>query len=123
MLRKFKKAQSIGEYPILLVVIVGAALAMQVYLKRSLNAKMKDAGDALTSVSGDITGEGVILGTTPQYEPYYLQSRDNTSDNTSKDSTQTTPEKTDEAFDTTTTQNITKTDSERQLAPDSEPDK
>jgi len=71
MLRKFKKAQSTAEYAIMIGVIVGAALAMQVYLKRSLNAKMKDAGDALTSVSGDITGGGVMLGTTKQYEPYY----------------------------------------------------
>ncbi|MDP8260903.1 MAG: hypothetical protein P9M01_00985 [Candidatus Kappaea frigidicola] len=75
MLIKLKQAQSTAEYAILISVIVGAALAMQVYIKRSLQAKMHDAGIALTDVSGDLTGEGVILGTTKQYEPYYAEQR------------------------------------------------
>jgi len=75
MLIKLKKSQSTAEYAILISVIVGAALAMQVYIKRSLQAKMHDSGIALTEVSGDITGDGVILGTTKQYEPYYAEQR------------------------------------------------
>jgi hypothetical protein len=75
MLIKLKKAQSTAEYAILISVIVGAALAMQVYIKRSLQAKMHDAGVALTEVSADITGDGVTLGTTKQYEPYYAKQR------------------------------------------------
>ena len=75
MLIKLKKAQSTAEYAILISVIVGAALAMQVYIKRSLQAKMHDAGVALTEVSADITGDGVILGTLKQYEPYYSEQR------------------------------------------------
>lgn len=75
MLIKLKKAQSTAEYAILISVIVGAALAMQVYIKRSLQAKMHDAGVALTEVSADITGDGVTLGTTKQYEPYYAEQR------------------------------------------------
>jgi len=75
MLIKLKKAQSTAEYAILISVIVGAALAMQVYIKRSLQAKMHDSGVALTTVSGDITGDGVVLGTTTQYEPYYSSQR------------------------------------------------
>ncbi|MCK4912880.1 MAG: hypothetical protein KAS05_04060 [Candidatus Omnitrophica bacterium] len=75
MLIKLKKSQSTAEYAILISVIVGAALAMQVYIKRSLQAKMHDAGIALTEASGDITGDGVILGTTKQYEPYYAEQR------------------------------------------------
>jgi len=75
MLMKLKKAQSTAEYAILISVIVGAALAMQVYIKRSLQAKMHDAGVALTDVSADITGDGVILGTMKQYEPYYAEQR------------------------------------------------
>ena len=71
MLIKLRKSQSTAEYAILFGLIIAAALAMQTYIKRSLNAKMKDAGDALTSVSGDITGDGIKLGTTKQYEPYY----------------------------------------------------
>ena len=75
MLIKLKKAQSTAEYAILISVIVGAALAMQVYIKRSLQAKMHDAGVALTDVSDDITGDGVVLGTMKQYEPYYAEQR------------------------------------------------
>jgi len=75
MLIKLKKAQSTAEYAILISVIVGAALAMQVYIKRSLQAKMHDAGVALTDVSDDITGDGVVLGTLRQYEPYYAEQR------------------------------------------------
>lgn len=75
MLIKMKEAQSTAEYAILISVIVGAALAMQVYIKRSLQAKMHDAGVALTDVSADITGDGVILGTLKQYEPYYAEQR------------------------------------------------
>lgn len=75
MLIKLRKAQSTAEYAILISVIVGAALAMQVYIKRSLQAKMHDAGVALTDVSADITGDGVVLGTLKQYEPYYAEQR------------------------------------------------
>ena len=75
MLIKLKKSQSTAEYAILISVIVGAALAMQVYIKRSLQAKMHDAGIALTDVSADITGDGVVLGTMKQYEPYYAEQR------------------------------------------------
>ena len=74
MLIKLKKAQSTAEYAILISVIIGAAIAMQVYIMRSLQAKMHDAGLALTSVTGDITGGGITLGTTKQYEPYYVSS-------------------------------------------------
>jgi len=75
MLIKLKRAQSTAEYAILISVIVGAALAMQIYIKRSLQAKMHDAGIALTDVSADITGDGVVLGTQKQYEPYYAEQR------------------------------------------------
>jgi len=75
MLIKLREAQSTAEYAILISVIVGAALAMQVYIKRSLQAKIHDAGVVLTDVSADVTGDGVILGTTKQYEPYYSEQR------------------------------------------------
>jgi len=70
---RFRKAQSTAEYAILFSLVVGAALAMQVYIKRSIQAKMHDAGVALTQVTDDITGDGINLGTTMQYEPYYKE--------------------------------------------------
>ncbi len=75
MLIKLKKAQSTAEYAILISVIVGAALAMQVYVKRSLQAKMHDASGVLSATTGDVTGDGVTLGTSKQYEPYYAIER------------------------------------------------
>ena len=79
MLIRMKKAQSTAEYAILFGVIIGAAIAMQAYVKKSINARMKDSSDALTSISGNIVGglEGVSGGdlkTTWQYTPYYLKS-------------------------------------------------
>jgi len=71
MLIRLKKSQSTAEYAILISIIVAAALGMQLYMKRSLQAKMHDASGALSEVSGDVTGTGVFLATSRQYEPYY----------------------------------------------------
>ena len=72
MLIRLKKAQSTAEYAILISLVVGAALAMQVYIKRSIQAKIKTAANALSQVSDDITGDNIFLDTTLlQYEPYY----------------------------------------------------
>ena len=92
MLIKFKKAQSTAEYAILFSLVVGAALAMQVYIKRSIQAKMHDAGVALTSVTGDVTGDGNNVAATMQYEPYYLEQ------STSEIGRDTTAETTTETF-------------------------
>jgi len=67
---KNKKAQSTAEYAVLLGLVIGAVVTMQVYVKRSLQAKVKDASDLLTLQTGDVSGHA--LATTEQYEPYYL---------------------------------------------------
>ena len=59
-----KRAQSTAEYAILIGLVVAALLAMQTYVKRGLNAKMKDATDTYATTVG--------LGGTSQYEPYYF---------------------------------------------------
>ena len=71
---RMRKAQSTAEYAILFGVIIAAVVGMQTYVKRSLSARMKDTSDALTSVTGDVSGEGNDLKTTWQYEPYYSSS-------------------------------------------------
>ena len=58
-----KRAQSTAEYAILIGLVVAALLAMQTYVKRGLNAKMRDATDTFATTVG--------LGATTQYEPYY----------------------------------------------------
>jgi hypothetical protein len=87
---KLRKAQSTAEYAILFALVIAAAVGMQTYMKRSIQAKMHDGALALTSVTGDITGDGVSLGTTAQYEPYY--SRQSTSSTPNKKTTSNSTE-------------------------------
>jgi hypothetical protein len=72
MLRKLSKGQSTAEYAIVIGLVIAAAVAMQIYVKRGLQGKIKDAVN-YRDTDDDITG------TTGQYEPYYQ-----TSDMTSK---------------------------------------
>ncbi len=65
MLRLLRKGQSTAEYAIVIGLVIAAAVAMQVYVKRSLQGKVKDAVDY-----NDPAASG-ILGVTTQYEPYY----------------------------------------------------
>ena len=89
MIMKLRKAQSTAEYAVLFGLVVGAVLAMQTYVKRSLQAKIADSGDYLTRVSGDPAGIGQQIGTRKQYEPYYLaQQVSNTSKSQTKSTTQ-----------------------------------
>jgi len=62
-----KKAQSTAEYVIVLGLIVAAVVAMQTYVKRGMQGKIKDATDYT-----DPAARGVF--TTKQYEPGYVQS-------------------------------------------------
>jgi hypothetical protein len=62
-LLKNKKAQSTAEYAIVIALVVAAAMAMQVYLKRSMQGGIKFAVDKAAKSGG-----------TGQYEPYYLES-------------------------------------------------
>ena len=65
MLRK-KRGQSTAEYAIVIGLVIAAAVAMQIYVKRSLQGKIKDAVDYT-----DPDTTAVIPVTTAQYEPYY----------------------------------------------------
>ena len=70
------RGQSTAEYAILIAVVIGALIAMQTYVKRGLQGRVKDGVDMLADETSD-------LGTTEQYEPYYMDSdmtfsRDNT---------------------------------------------
>lgn len=74
-----KKGQNTAEYAILIGVIVAAAIAMQVYVRRGMQARVKDAVDY--SKTSDTTG----VFNTSQYEPYYSD----TSFLTTQDASQT----------------------------------
>lgn len=66
MLRN-KKAQNTAEYAILIALVIAAAMAIQTYVKRGLEGRVRDA---VTKYATDTS----TLGTTKQYEPYYMKS-------------------------------------------------
>jgi len=55
-----KKGQSTLEYAIIIAVVVAALLAMQVYIKRGLQGKLRQASDDI----GDQFSPGYTTGTT-----------------------------------------------------------
>lgn len=63
-----KKGQNIAEYVILVAIIIGAAAAMQIYIKRAMQGRMADATDFTVNSTFD---DGNITWGTKQYEPYY----------------------------------------------------
>ena len=72
MLRpRYNKAQSTAEYVIVLGLIVAAVVAMQSYIKRGFQGRIKDAVDYKDQ--GGQSANVVVVNTT-QYEPYYLSS-------------------------------------------------
>lgn len=60
-----KKGQNTAEYAILISLVVAGIIAMQTYAQRALQARVRDAGTYLSDQTSS-------LGTTDQYEPYYL---------------------------------------------------
>ena len=43
--RKWKKGQSTLEYAVLIIIIIGALLSIQVYIKRGVHGRLKSAAD------------------------------------------------------------------------------
>jgi len=64
-----KRAQSTAEYAILIAIVIGAAVGMQVYVKRGLQGRVHDAVGYVEGNAG-----GATLFTGNQYEPYYSTS-------------------------------------------------
>jgi len=82
MLKLKRKGQSTAEYAIVIGLVIAAAVAMQVYVKRSIQGKIKDASD--------YNDTAATMLTTKQYEPYYLESNlTNTRSESSKTNTAT----------------------------------
>lgn len=73
---RIRKGQSIAEYAVLLSLVIAAAVAMQIYVKRGIQARVKAGTDAYTSVTDTITVDTKIasFSAIPQYEPYYQES-------------------------------------------------
>ena len=65
-----RKAQNTAEYALLIALVVAGVIAMQTYAQRSLQGRVRDAADFMTS-DATLAAHGFTL---KQYEPYYLQS-------------------------------------------------
>ena len=82
-----KRAQTTAEYAVLIALVVGAVVAMQVYVKRGIQGRIRDVVDDV-SLSGAITADpdgasvsNVLSG--GQYEPYYTASTGDTTQSAS----------------------------------------
>ena len=62
-----RKGQSTGEYALIFAIVLGAIVAMQTYVKKELQGRVKDGSDYMTR-------ETRLLGDTSQYDPYYFSS-------------------------------------------------
>lgn len=54
MFLRRKKAQSTAEYAIIIAIVVGALVAMQVYVKRGMQGRFKDAVEDLATNTTDL---------------------------------------------------------------------
>ena len=76
-----KKGQNTAEYAILIALIIGGAIAMQTYVKRGFQGGVKYGVDKLQRPDLD--------SPTAQYEPYYLQTKTNSTQEGYQDTEQT----------------------------------
>lgn len=70
MRRLGKIGQSTAEYAVVLALVVGAVVAMQIYVKRGIQGRMRNAVDHV-SAAGDVGGTTLTFDA-QQYEPYYM---------------------------------------------------
>lgn len=75
-----KRGQNTAEYAILIGVIVAAAIAMQIYIRRGMQARVKDAVD-FTTTAVDASGKIFFNQQLKQYEPYYMNTDFTTTQN------------------------------------------
>jgi hypothetical protein len=72
-----KRAQTTAEYAVLIAIVVGAVVAMQVYVRRGMQARIKavvddtNLGGALPATYGGRSAN-LFGASANQYEPYYL---------------------------------------------------
>lgn len=79
MLRLLKKSrgQSIMEYALLFTIVIGAFSVMQLYFRRSMNAKLKggadNAANYVLTTQAELPADTLFVAGDTQYEPYYTQ--------------------------------------------------
>ena len=68
------RGQSTAEYAVVIGVVIAALVGMQIYVRRAMNAKLKDASDSVSATVGNQLGIEVTTAEQVQYEPYYASS-------------------------------------------------
>lgn len=77
MLRRLKNSQgqAVAEYVLIIFVVFSAITGMGFYFRRFMQAKIKDAKDAMSDTVGT-RAAGYYTGTLyEQYEPYYVNTQ------------------------------------------------
>ena len=70
-----RSGQSTAEYAIVLGVVLAALVGMQIYVRRGVNARLKDGSDsALSAIRANLGITTASTGDDRQYEPYYASS-------------------------------------------------
>ncbi len=70
-----RTGQSTAEYAIVFAVVLAALVGMQIYVKRGINARLKDASDSsMDSLWTKLGKTGTPAAPDTQYEPYYASS-------------------------------------------------
>jgi len=64
----FFRAQTIGEYALMVGLVISAVIAMQVYVQRTLQSRYRAGSRYLISQMRNVTGNANLPS---QYEPYY----------------------------------------------------
>lgn len=71
-----KKGQNTAEYAILIGIVIASFIAIQTYVKRGIQSRMRDEFDILAGQTSELTPPSrVNTGPTEQYEPYYFESK------------------------------------------------
>jgi hypothetical protein len=70
-----RKGQNIVEYSILIALVIGAAVAMNTFVKRGLQGRIHEATNYHPNVT--MAGSATLVFNTSQYEPYYVDSDSN----------------------------------------------
>lgn len=72
-LLKNRKAQNTMEYALLIAVVIGVFSAMQLYMRRGMQARLKSGSDNITNAILATSNVGnTLFGNETQYEPYYM---------------------------------------------------
>ncbi len=95
MLRKMKRTargQSTAEYAIVIALVLGAAIAMQTYVRRTIQDRVADSADRipqinLTAGSGVPVPVAAKLNVVDQFEPGYAAAISNASTNVTGNAT------------------------------------